>query len=159
MHLTIVKTRSKGEQTLIMATRPRDLAGLDEDALLDLHHRVRRGRNKYAKLYRRGASGQVSKDSARGRASATHRRDADRAEVFEDALARVSRALARAARASADASRWRPRAAPRAAGHPARGKVSSGGPTRARSQTPAGKKHNTSTRAAQARGQARRDAR
>ena len=101
MNLTIVKTLSKGEQSLIMDTRPKQLDGLSEDALLDLHARVRRGRNKYSKLYRQSARGQVKADRARGAASKKSRGDAERAEVFEDALARVSDRLSKAARKSA----------------------------------------------------------
>ena len=56
MNLTIVKTLSKGEQSLIMDTRPKQARGASEDALLDLHARVRRGRNKYSKIYRQGGS-------------------------------------------------------------------------------------------------------
>ena len=101
MNLTIVKTLSKGEQSLIMDTRPRKLEGASEDALLDLHARVRRGRNKYSKLYRQGARSQVKADRSRGAASKKSRGDAQRAEVFEDALARVSDRLSKAARKSA----------------------------------------------------------
>jgi hypothetical protein len=101
MNLTIVKTLSKGEQSLIMDTRPRKLEGASEEALLDLHARVRRGRNKYSKLYRQSARSQVKADRARGAASKKSRGDAERAEVFEDALARVSDRLSKAARRSA----------------------------------------------------------
>lgn len=91
------------EKALLRDTERRKLEGLDQDALLDLHDRVRRIRTKYAKLYRRRAASQVESDAARGRAHATHARTAVKAEAFEDALARVSRHLARAAKASADA--------------------------------------------------------
>lgn len=102
MNLTIVKSLTKGEQSLIMATRPKQLAKLSEDELIDLHGRVRRGRNKYKKNQRQGAAKQVAADRARGAAAKKTRGDAQRREVFEDALARVSASLAKAARQSAD---------------------------------------------------------
>ncbi len=105
MNLTIVKTLPKGEQTLVMDTRPKRLDGLSEDQLLVLHGRVRRGRNKYRKNYRQGAAAQVKKDGSRGAASKKSRGDSERAEVFEDALARVSERLAKAARKEAGALR------------------------------------------------------
>ena len=71
-----------------------DLDRLDEDELVALHDRVRRARNKYSKLYRRRASAQVSADASRARAHVAHARAAAKAELFEDALARVSRRLA-----------------------------------------------------------------
>ena len=101
MNLTIVKSLTKGEQSLIMDTRPKKIDGLSEDVLLDLHARVRRGRNKYKKNYRQSAAGRVKTDRARGGASKKSRGDAERAEVFEDALARVSDRLAKAARKEA----------------------------------------------------------
>ena len=105
MNLTIVKTLTKGEQSLIMDTRPKKLDGLSEDQLLDLHARVRRGRNKYKKNYRQSAAGRVKADRARGSASKKSQGDALRREVFEDALSRVSDRLAKAARKEATALR------------------------------------------------------
>jgi hypothetical protein len=102
VNLTIVKTLPKGEQSLIMDTRPKRLAGLSEDQLLELHGRVRRGRNKYKKNFRRGAAKQVKAKGSRAVATKERRADAQRREVFEDALARVSDRLAKAARRSAD---------------------------------------------------------
>jgi hypothetical protein len=86
----------------VLETEPKALRSLDEDELIELHARVRRARTKHATNYRRGAAGQVGKDRSRGAASKKNRRDAARAEVFEDALARVSRRLAVVARAAAD---------------------------------------------------------
>lgn len=91
------------EQTLLVETERARIANLDEDDLLALHDRVRRARNKYSKLYRRRGRTQVTTDRARGRASAVNAKTAAKAEVFEDALGRVSRQLARAATASASA--------------------------------------------------------
>jgi hypothetical protein len=86
---------------LLRDTERAALVDLDEDRLIALHARVRNARNKYSKLYRRRASTQVTKDASRGRAHATQVRAAIKAEAFEDALARVSRQLARAAASAA----------------------------------------------------------
>jgi hypothetical protein len=102
VNLTIVKTLTKGERSLIMDTRPKKLAGLSEDQLLDLHGRVRRGRNKYKKNFRQGAAKGVKAKGSRAVATKERRADAQRREVFEEALARVSERLAKAARRSAD---------------------------------------------------------
>ncbi len=87
---------------LLMETDPKRLSALDEDGLLDLHARVRRARNKHSGNYRRQGAAAVRAGGKRG-VSPQHVRE--RAEVFEDALARVSRAVAAAARASAVALR------------------------------------------------------
>jgi hypothetical protein len=92
---------NESEKALLRRAEPSALALLDEDELIELHDRVRRARNKYATLYRRRASAQVKEDASRARAHAQHARTAVKAEAFEDALARVSQALARAARAHA----------------------------------------------------------
>jgi hypothetical protein len=105
---------SASEQELLRQTEPEALEGLDEEALLALHTRVRRARTKYATLYRRRSSAQVKADRSRGRASATHARTARKAEVFEKALARVSRRLAKAAKARSDELREERLAAARA---------------------------------------------
>ncbi|HEY6746129.1 MAG TPA: hypothetical protein VI357_10470, partial [Mycobacteriales bacterium] len=89
------------ELAVVRATEPDALAGLTEDELIELHTRVRRARNKYTGQYRRRAAARVPEAGARGAARPANRRAADRAEVFEAALARVSTALARAARQSA----------------------------------------------------------
>lgn len=169
MNLRIVKSLTKAEQSLIMATRPRELDGLDEDALIDLHGRVRRARNKYAKLYRQQARAKVGKDRARGKASAKASPDRDRAEAFEDALARVSRSLARAARKSADALRTERLAAAKGAKKPkakagskakgtgkGTGKAKGAGRVPAKAKTPISKKKTASNRASKARTQAKR---
>src|SRR5262245_40608527 len=96
---------NESEKALLRQAEGAALAGLDEDELVDLHDRVRRARKKYATLYRRRASSQVKADADRAKAHAQHARTAAKAEAFEDALARVSGALAKAARASATALR------------------------------------------------------
>jgi hypothetical protein len=102
VNLTIVKTLTKGEQSLIMDTRPKKLDGLSEDQLLDLHDRVRRGRNKYKKNARQRGAKNVKAAGGRGAAQKANAADVRRREVFEDALARVSSRLAKAARKSAE---------------------------------------------------------
>src|SRR5262245_15403898 len=92
---------NESEKALLRVSESSELRELDEDALIELHARVRRARNKYATLYRRRASETVRRDAARAGAHAQHARTAVKAEVFEDALARVSTALARAARQTA----------------------------------------------------------
>ena len=101
MKKSILAMLNDSEQALLRETEARELEGLDEDDLLDLHTRVRRARTKYSKLYRRRASAQVGKDARRSGAHPKHARTAVKAEIFEDALARVSRQLARAAKESA----------------------------------------------------------
>ena len=90
------------EQALLRAVQPRELKRLDEDALTELHDRIRRARNKYSKLYRRRASDRVASDRSRGRASAANAKAARKAEGFEDALAKVSERLAQVAAAAAE---------------------------------------------------------
>lgn len=103
------------EKALLRQAEPRAIAELDEDALLVLHDRIRRARNKYSKLYRRRAGEQVADDAHRGRAHAAHARTAAKAEAFEEVLATVSRKLAAAATASANALKKERVAAARAA--------------------------------------------
>jgi len=89
-------------QKLLLETEPKRLAELDEDGLIDLHTRVRRARTKYSTLYRRQGAAAVRAGGKRG---VSPKNTLEKAEVFEDALARVSRAVAAAARASAIALR------------------------------------------------------
>lgn len=156
------------EKALLRQAEGSALARLDEDELIDLHARVRRARKKYATLYRRRASSQVTQDADRAKAHAQHARTSAKAEAFEDALARVSRALAKAARSRAAALRAeRLETARRQQGssgrRPAkktRAKPSSGtrkGTTRLR--TPISKRASASARAATRREQAKRDVR
>ena len=89
------------ELDLLRETEPARMAELDEDALLDLHGRIRRARTKYVKLYRRQASVRVAGVGGRGLARPQNRRNADKAEVFETALARVSKQVDVVARRAA----------------------------------------------------------
>ena len=104
------------ELALVRSTAPAALVDLDEDALLDLHGRVRRARNKYLGQYRRQASARVRGAGGRGQAYAENQRARDKVEVFETSLARVSSAVAKAARRSAAELKSERLAAARSAG-------------------------------------------
>lgn len=164
----LINSLTEAESALVRETQPDRIAGLDEDALVDLHERVRRARNRYVKLYRREASARVPELGGRGFARPKNRRNAGKAEVFEDALARVSRRLAAAARQSANTLRAERLAAARADRNttpprPARrgGADNAGRQNVDRSPTssPDLKKRHASTRATNARRQTRRDTR
>ena len=62
----LLGTLREGELDLVRETEPERMQRLDEDALLDLHTRVRRARTKYVKLYRREASARVPSVGGRG---------------------------------------------------------------------------------------------
>jgi len=160
------KHLTAAEVELIEATKATNLADLDEDELGDLHHRVRRASAKYRKLHRRQASGQVGKDGSRAKASTKNVRTLVKAEVFEDALARVSRSLSAAAKKSAaDLKAERLAAArsgaPTAKQAPRTKKVQSASAGRrpAKKRSPVSTKKVASTRATGARRQAKRDSR
>lgn len=114
----ILNTLRRDELDLLRETEPARMAELDEDALLDLHSRVRRARTKYVKLYRRQASAQIASVGARGAARPRNRRNADKAEVFEGALARVSKRVDVVARRAAAQLKAERLAAARAASTP-----------------------------------------
>lgn len=90
------------ERDLLRETEDHRMSELDEDSLVDLHRRIRRARNKYVGVYRRTGSAKVAKKGGRGLARQKNTRNAERAEVFEDALARVSAVLATVAAAQAE---------------------------------------------------------
>lgn len=159
------------ERLLFNQTERAELATLDEDAVVELHDRIRKARNKYTGLYRRQAREKVSAKGARGAAYGASEKNRARAEVFEEALARVSRRLGALARESAAELRAERLAASRAvksAGPAASGgaasaaKGSSGKATatpRAHTKSAGDKKRDAATKAAGARRQAKRDAR
>ena len=155
------------EHELLRDVYDGDLGSLDEDDLIELHDRVRRARNKYSKLYRRQAGAQVATDASRAKASAKNQRTRDKAEIFEDALARVSRRLAALARESAAELRTERLAAARRAGpepgstsrRRATGDGAVGDVGRSGGKTPASRKRTASTRATGARRQAKRNSR
>ena len=99
----LLNSLAETELALVRETEPDRLAGLDEDALIDLHTRVRRARNKHVKLYRRQGAALIGDAGGRGKARQRNARNRAKAEVFENVLAAVSRRLADAAQASAGA--------------------------------------------------------
>ncbi|MCU0279926.1 MAG: hypothetical protein MUF33_14945 [Candidatus Nanopelagicales bacterium] len=150
------------ERLLVLETTPDALAELDEDAVAELHDRIRRARNKYTGQYRRGASQQVSQSGGRGKAFGKNQRARDKAEVFEDALARVSRRLSVLAKHSADelkAERLAAAAAAKSGQKPDAGKPKKTSP-KGRSdstRTTRTERRRADTRAQGARRQAKRD--
>lgn len=90
------------ERMLVLETTPDAMASLDEDEVAELHNRIRRARNKYTGMYRRGGAQRVRSAGGRGKAFGKNQAARDKAEVFEDALARVSRRLGTLAKQAAD---------------------------------------------------------
>jgi hypothetical protein len=164
----VLNSMTKTERRLVSETEREALVELDEDALLELHSRVRRTRTKYVKNYRRAASGRVAESGSRGTAYPKNQRDGDKAEVFELALARVSRQVeVRAKRAAAElraerlqAARAAKASAGLASAPPASDAVEDKAAVRSRAtKTTGGLKRDASTRAMGARRQAKRDSR
>jgi len=168
MNKKLLAMMNPAEQALVREVYDGDLTALDEDALIDLHTRVRRARNKYSKLYRRRSSAKVQADKSRAKASAANSRTARKAEVFEDALAKVSRRLARVARDESEALKQERLAAARGvkASGPAKGgrkgngnKGAKGAASEQRKRrTGASKRSSAQARAATRRGEAKRAA-
>ena len=103
MNQGVLNSMTEAEQRLVAETTRDAMAGLDEEELLALHSRIRRARSKYVTRYRRRASGAVVKRGGRGFSYPTNPRDRDKAEVFETALASVSKEVGvRATRAAAE---------------------------------------------------------
>jgi hypothetical protein len=102
MNKAMLFSMTESERLLVGETEAAELQALDEDALLTLETRIRRARNKYVKLYRRQASANVAEQGGRGFAAPQNQRDRDKAEVFELALAQVSRRVGVAAKQAAD---------------------------------------------------------
>lgn len=157
------------ERLLVLETTPDAMADLDEDAVADLHNRIRRARNKYTGMYRRGAAQRVRSSGGRGKAFGKGQLARDKAEVFEDALARVSRRLSVLAKQSAaelKAERLEAAAAAKAgqkpnAGTPAASAPKASGPKKrgdAAVRSTRTERRRADTRAQGARRQAKRDA-
>lgn len=163
----LLSSLTEQEYLLIAETERAALAELDEDGLVELHTRIRRARSKYVTQYRRGASARVPTSGGRGKARPQNRRAADKAELFEEALARVSAALARAARRSANELRTERLAAARKGRGPGPGSgpadpgldqpAAKGNGRAASTRTPIARKRVASTQATGARRQAKRD--
>jgi hypothetical protein len=164
MNRAVLNSMTAAEQRLIAETSRDALTALDEDELLDLHGRIRRARSKYVTQYRRGASGAVVKRGGRGFSYPKNQRDRDKAEVFETALAQVSKEVgAHAARAAAELKASRLEAARSGSSGPVKTTAPAPGAPESRKpaarKTPGGMKKDASSRAAGARRQAKRDAR
>ena len=156
------------EQTLLVQTERDRLALLDEDELDELFTRVRRARTKYTKLYRRQSGNLVAAKSSRAGTSTSNQRTKRKAEILEDALARVATALGAAARATAKELKSERLAAAKAAkGSPVKNGGSAGGSKvesgttsgRAPSGRSTSKARQASKKSSGARNQARRDSR
>jgi hypothetical protein len=153
------------EQTLLVATERARLDEMSEDELGDLLGLVRRARNKYTGLHRRQSGTSVAGAGKRYAATTSNQRTLRKAEIFEDALSRVAKALSAAARATRDElKRERLDAARAAKGAPtpAAGASRSGArstPSTKRSGTKVTSRRAASTTASNARNQARRDTR
>jgi hypothetical protein len=169
MSQALVNSLTEKEARLLAETEAGALTDLDEEELLDLQQRVRRARKKYLKIYRRRASAQVGASGGRGHASPKNQRHRDKAEVFELALARVSRRVADVSQQAADelrelrltAARARPGGrGPGTAPTPGSdaGTADAGNP-RAHRKTTGGLKRDASSRAQGAKRQATRDSR
>jgi hypothetical protein len=164
MNPTELSLFSDKEQTLLVATEPKRLKEMSEDELDELLTLVRRARTKYTKLYRRQSSTSVQAAGKRSASGSSNQRTLRKAEIFEDALARVARALSAAARAQRDELKAERIAAARGeSGSPSR---TSGRPGTTSGSAQTGKRggHVTKRRAASttatgARNQARRDSR
>lgn len=166
----LLNSLNKSEKSLIRETKAKQMATLDEDGLVDLHKRIRRARDKYVGIYRRQASSRVPAKGARGTARPKNSRNAGRAEVFEDALARVSERLSKvAAKSARDLKKQRLAAAAKGSqgGNPNSGSgvkrsqsVMAGPQVRDQRPKGAGKtKKNASSQAQGVRRQAKRDSR
>jgi hypothetical protein len=90
------------EQTLLVSTEPKRLEKLSEDELADMVTLVRRARNKYRDLDVRQSRAAVKQAGRRSVSATSNSRTLRKAEIFEDALSRVSRHLSRAARVRAN---------------------------------------------------------
>src|SRR5262245_11101772 len=167
MNQALLNSMTAAERRLVAETEPDAMAGLDEEELLALHSRIRRARSKYVSVYRRRASGAVSKRGGRGFSYPKNQRDRDKAEVFEQALASVSRAVGgRAADAASELRASRLAAARSGSSGPrrtaTRGRtVQKPAASRPRGvkKTTGGLKKDASSRAMGARRQAKRDSR
>ena len=173
MNAALRAVLNDAERLLVAQTERAELAALDEDAAIELETRIRRARNKYTGMYRRGAAAAVAEHGGRGKARPENTQAAMKAEAFEEALSRVSRRVAALARQSAAelraerlavarAARQRPgpgeREPARATGRKGTAQAPATARTDAR-RTPAAKSRRASTRAQGARRQAKRDSR
>ena len=175
MNETLLAALNDAERLLVAETETAALATLDEDGVIALHDRVRRARNKHVGQYRRGAAAKVTAKGGRGKARPQNRAAALKAEAFEVALSRVSRRLTTLSNRDAAELRTERLAAARAAKaiRPASPASASRATSTTRSRASktaapvgdralkgaAGQKRRSTTQAATARRQARKDSR
>jgi len=166
MNQAVLNSMTAAEQRLVAETSREAMVVLDEEELLALHARIRRARSKYVTMYRRNARGAVVKRGGRGFSYPKNQRDRDKAEVFEGALAAVSKEVGtHAARAAAELKASRLAAARSTGSGPKKVAATAAAPempaSRARGvkKTTGGVKKDASSRAAGVRRQAKRDAR
>ncbi|MCK0438863.1 hypothetical protein MUG78_05120 [Gordonia alkaliphila] len=157
---------SESDYQLVLATEDDRLEDLSEEKLLKLHRRTRRARNKHVGQYRRTGAAKVAKKGARGQGKKANVKRARRAEVFEEALSRVSRQLAVVAHETAEALKAERLAAaqggstgPSKGKGKGKGKVGSKGKARvdATRANPGRMKYEASTKSTGKRRQAKRD--
>lgn len=166
MNQALLNSLTEPERLFVAETSAEALAVLDEDAVLELHARARRMRDKYVKNYRRAAGSRVSTAGGRGLSYEKNQRARGKSEVFETALARVSRRLGALASQSAEqlkrerieAARSSTAAPVTPTPDPATPRLREGRPRTARKSS-GGLKRDASSRAMGARRQAKRDAR
>lgn len=156
----------ESELDLVREIEPDRMDALDEDALIDLHRRVRRARNKHTTNYRRRAAKRVEETGGRGAAGPKSGKARLRAEAFEEALSRVSARLATVAHEKAEELKAERLAQAQAGRSTGPGSSPSGtgvvdGPGRApdHQKTSGGVKRDASSAAQGARRQAKRDSR
>jgi hypothetical protein len=171
MNKSLLAKLSVSERALVAETEVKAMAGLSEDEVAALHERVRRARNKYVGLYRRGGAAKVRKTGSRAVAGTKNEAAAIKAEAFEEALGRVSVRLAAVSRANAAGLKADRLEAARAAkaGQPAKkaaaapkakGRTTATTPRGDRAlRSPATEKRRGATRAIGDRRQAKRDSR
>ncbi|MEV0547347.1 hypothetical protein AB0H98_11030 [Nocardia salmonicida] len=163
----LLNSLSEDEYVLVRSTKKAHMVELDEEALIRLHTRVRRARNKFVKLYRQSGAAKVEAKGARGAGKSANTRNAGKAEVFESALGRVSRQLAKSSKRTARKlkaerlARARKDAPSFSDIDTGDGKVRSAGKTRtdATRESSGRKKYEASSIAAGARRQAKKDGR
>ena len=170
MDAGLLAVLNDAERLLVGETEPDALAELDEDGVVALHTRVRRARNKYVGQYRRSAASRVPEQGGRGRARPKNTRARQKAEVFEEALSRVSTRLGALAAEAAEQLKTERLAMAQAGRGTGPGGAGPAGPAGGGStadgrsgdralRSPAREKRRGATRAVGDRRQAKRDAR
>ena len=81
------------ENSLIAEAHPDALGRMDSKSLKDLQSRLRNARDKNFSLLRRQGAMRVEAEGARGAAQQANEKRSEKVEVFDDALARVSKSL------------------------------------------------------------------